>query len=181
MKYRIKLVSDEIENFSRVIEIDSHATFFDLRVAILDSVGYKKDEFDSFFMTDHNWDPREEIVAVDMGSSSSRDIWLMSETKLNEMFDDEGQRLIFLFDPLAQRVFYMELKEILPGSLDKPEIIKSVGKPPRQNIDFDEIDKTTDDAMKKAQKSEDFDEDFYGDSSFNEDELGSGFDDFNFN
>ena len=48
MVYRFKLVSDEVDNFSREIEIDSEASFLQLRNAILDSVGYSKDELDSF-------------------------------------------------------------------------------------------------------------------------------------
>ena len=48
MVYRFKLVSDEVSNFSREIEIDSENTFLQLRNSILESVGYTKDELDSF-------------------------------------------------------------------------------------------------------------------------------------
>ena len=43
MVYRFKLVSDEVSNFSREIEIDSENTFLQLRNAILESVDYTKD------------------------------------------------------------------------------------------------------------------------------------------
>ena len=44
------MVSDEVENFCREIEIDADANFLILRNAILDSVGYTKDEMNSFFL-----------------------------------------------------------------------------------------------------------------------------------
>ena len=52
MVYRFKIVSDEVDNFCREIEIDSDANFLELRNAILDSVGYTKDEMSSFFLCD---------------------------------------------------------------------------------------------------------------------------------
>lgn len=184
MKFRFKLISDEIENFARVIDIDSYATFQDLRNAILDSVGFTKNEVETFYMSDDNWEPLEEIVAVDMGSDSSHDVWLMSQTKLNEMLEEEGQRLMFVFDILSQRTFFMELKEILPGRLESAEVISAVGKAPQQMYDPDELDTKIEEAIKKTQQkgNEDFDEDFYGDSQYSDDELDmSGFDDLTFN
>lgn len=50
MVYRFKLVSDEASNFAREIEIDAESSFLLLRNAILDSVGYTKDDMDSFFL-----------------------------------------------------------------------------------------------------------------------------------
>ncbi len=52
MVYRFKLVSDEVSNFAREIEIDSENTFLQLRNAVLDSVDFAKDELDSFFLCD---------------------------------------------------------------------------------------------------------------------------------
>ena len=68
MVYRFKLVSDEVSNFSREYEIDSTATFLQLRNTILDSVGYSKDDFNSFFLCDDDWKKNEEITLEDMGS-----------------------------------------------------------------------------------------------------------------
>ena len=99
MVYRFKLVSDEVSNFSREIEVDSDNTFLQLRNAILDSVGFTKDELDSFFLCDEEWNKEEEITLEDMGDTSSdHDIWLMEETPIGELVEEEGQRLIFEFD-----------------------------------------------------------------------------------
>ena len=52
MIYNFRIVSDEVDNFKREIQIDADATFLDLRNAICDSVGYDKTQFSSFFMCD---------------------------------------------------------------------------------------------------------------------------------
>ena len=63
MVYRFKLVSDEVSNFAREIEIDSENTFLQLRNAVLDSVDFAKDELDSFFLCDDDWQKqRQKLV-----------------------------------------------------------------------------------------------------------------------
>ena len=180
MVYRFKIVSDEVDNFRREIEIDSDANFLELRNAILDSVGYSKDEMNSFFLCDDGWQKCEEITLEDMGSSSDEDIWIMEDTHINELVEEEGQRLIFVFDYLTERSFFMELKSIITGkTLMDPLCTRKEGKAPAQHIDLDEFDAKMD--KKAAAALEDFDTDFYGDSECNEEELGEGFDDLTFN
>lgn len=181
MVYKFKLVSDEVSNFSREIEIDASSTFLQLRNAILDSVGYAKDDIDSFFLCDDEWQRQEEITLEDMGSSSDQDIWLMSDTPLNELIEEEGQKLVFVFDYMTERSFFMEMKESVPGrNLADPICTIKRGKAPAQVIDLNEFETKIDQAAKKQTEDLDMD-DFYGDSQFNEDELGSGFDDLSFN
>ena len=66
MVYRFKLVSDEVSNFAREIEIDSENTFLQLRNAVLDSVDFAKDELDSFFLCDDDLQKQEEITLEDV-------------------------------------------------------------------------------------------------------------------
>ena len=110
MVYRFKLVSDEVSNFSREIEIDSENTFLQLRNAILESVNFTKDELDSFFLCNDEWEREEEITLEDMGTSASdQDLWLMESTPLSELIEDEGQKLSFVFDYFTERSFCLEL------------------------------------------------------------------------
>lgn len=169
MVYRFKLVSDEADNFSREIEIDSEATFLQLRNAILDSVGYSKDELDSFFLCDDEWQKEEEITLEDMDTSSDKDSWLMETTPLYEMIEDEGQKIIFVFDYLTDRGFFMEMKEAIPGrSLAEPICTLKQGKAPAQHVDIDEFEKSMEE---KVSKDFDITDDFYDDSQYNEDEI----------
>ena len=50
MVYKFRIVSDEVDNFRREIEIDADSTFLALRNAICDSVGYDKNQMSSFFI-----------------------------------------------------------------------------------------------------------------------------------
>ena len=169
MVYRFKLVSDEADNFSREIEIDSEATFLQLRNAILDSVGYSKDELDSFFLCDEQWQKEEEITLEDMDTSSDQDVWLMETTPLYEMIEEEGQKLIFVFDYMTERCFFMEMKEAIPGrNLTEPICTLKKGKAPNQQIDIEEFEKTIDE---KVSKEFDITDDFYEDNQYNEDEI----------
>lgn len=181
MIYKFKLVSDEVSNFSREIEIDASASFLQLRNAILDSVDYSKDDIDSFFLCDDEWNKQEEVTLEDMGSSSDQDIWLMEDTPLNELIEEEGQKLIFVFDYMTERSFFMEMKEAVYGkNLADPICTLKRGKAPAQSVDLDEFEKKIDETAKLMGEDLDIDE-FYGDTDFNEDEIGSGFDDLSLN
>ncbi|MDR1373334.1 MAG: plasmid pRiA4b ORF-3 family protein [Dysgonamonadaceae bacterium] len=144
MLYRFVIISDEKDEFRRDILIDSEATFFELHDAILDSVSYEKDQVTSFFICNEDWEKETEITLVEMDTNSDEDSYVMNTTRLNELLDEEGMRLIYVFEPVTERVFFIELKEIITGKTqEKPECIKSTGTPPAQITDFNEIDTGT--------------------------------------
>ncbi|MDR0413222.1 MAG: plasmid pRiA4b ORF-3 family protein [Dysgonamonadaceae bacterium] len=133
MVYRFIIVSDEVDNFRRDIKIDSDATFLELHEAILDSVGYTKDQITSFFICDDEWSKGTEITLIDMESSSDEDIYVMESSRLSELLDEERQKLIYVFEPLTDRCFFIELREIIPGQRQAaPETVKAAGEPPKQ-------------------------------------------------
>ncbi|MDE5843064.1 MAG: hypothetical protein K2H35_04940 [Muribaculaceae bacterium] len=180
MVYRFKLVSDELSNFAREIEIDSENTFLQLRNVILDSVGYSKDEIDSFFLCDEDWSRHEEITLEDMGSNSDEDVWLMEDTPISELVEEEGQRLAFVFDYDADRSFFMELKDIIPGrSLVEPICIMQKGKAPAQWTELAEPEVKIDTATPVAVSDvkADMDLDFYDEDSFDDEDLANFNDD----
>lgn len=165
MVYKFRIISDEVDDFLREIKIDSEASFFDLHEAILKSTGYKDDQMTSFFICDDDWEKEIEITLEDMGNGSSEeDTFVMKDTKLNELIEDEKQKLIYVFDPLAERVFFIELSEIITGKdLQHATCSRKEGNPPQQTIDFEE--------QMSNNASLDLGEDFYGDQDFNVDEL----------
>ena len=89
MIYRFTIISDEVDDFIREIKIDSEATFFDLHEAILKAAGYKDDQMTSFFICDDDWEKDQEITLEDMGSSSEEDSYIMRETRLSDLVEDE--------------------------------------------------------------------------------------------
>ncbi len=178
MVYRFKIISDEIDNFRREIQIDSENTFLDLRDAILDSVGYSKDDISSFIICDDDWSRRQEILLVDMGFDADRDFWLMADTHLSEMIEDEGQKLMFIFDSITERAFFMEMKEMLTGcNLDKPKCTVKKGLPPKQSISLEEFDKTLDKVSTSTSDFGDLDFEAYGEGGYNPEDIPENYDD----
>lgn len=174
MVFRFLILSDEVDDFKREIQIDSEATFLELHNAILDSVGYTKDQMASFFVCDDDWSKRTEITLVEMDTSSDVDSYIMEDTHLDEFLEDEHQKLLYVFDYMTDRAFFMELREIIPNKdLDKAVCTKSKGVPPVQLMSIDEFDNK----LASSSTSSDLDADFYGDSEYDPDELDSeGFD-----
>ena len=165
MVFRFLILSDEVDDFKREIKIDSEATFLDLQNAILDSVGYTKDQMTSFFICDDDWSKKTEITLVEMDTASDEDNYVMADTRLDELLEDEHQKMLFVFDYMTERAFFMELREIIPGQdLKEAVCTKSVGNAPAQLISFDEFES-------KNSGSSDLGEDFYGDSEYDIDEL----------
>ncbi|MDD6475710.1 MAG: hypothetical protein PUF74_09345 [Sodaliphilus pleomorphus] len=171
MIYKFLVGSEESENFKLEIKIDSEDTFMRLRNTILDASGYSKEQMDSFYICDDDWHKEKEVTVMDMGSDSDEDVWIMDDTPLDELLDEEGQKLKFVFDYMTERYFYMVLKETIPGkSLHDPLCTRKEGKAPKETTDYEEPAKPV--AKIPDATIEDLGEEFYGDESFNEDELG---------
>jgi hypothetical protein len=165
MVFKFRILSDEVDSFAREIAISSEATFLELQNALLESVNFTPDQLTSFFLCSDEWEKETEVTLVEMDSSPEVDSWIMESTKLSELIEDEEQKLLFVFDQLTERSFFMEMYELVAGKdLSKPKCIYSEGEPPVQVTEFDE--KSLDSTPKIN-----LDEDFYGDQEFDMDEL----------
>ncbi|MDO5460737.1 MAG: hypothetical protein Q4F44_03745 [Bacteroidales bacterium] len=171
MVYKFRLLSDEVDNFRRDIEIDSDSTFIELNNAILESVNYPDDQMTSFFICNDRWIKEIEITREDMGSMSEEDNYVMADTVIGDLVEEEKQKLMYVFDPLGDRAFFMELSKIEFGKdIDEAVCTKAVGDAPAQTLDFDEL-MSKSNAVATASDSDDFNEDFYGSDDYNEDDL----------
>lgn len=173
MVFKFTLLSDESDDFARGIKIDSEATFFDFHNAILDCVNYSKDEMTSFFLCSDDWEKEQEVTLVEMDTDSEYDNLVMDSTKLEDLLTDEKQKLLYVFDLVYDRAFFIELSEIITGTtLDKPVCYLKEGDAPGQTVE--------DDVQPLLAKNV-FDEQFYGDEEFDIDELDEeGFGDVSF-
>ena len=170
MIYRFTIISDEVDDFVREIQIDPEATFFDLHEAILKAANYTNDQMTSFFICDDDWEKEKEITLEEMDNTPEMDSWIMKETRLNELIEDEKQKLLYVFDYMTERCFFIELSEIITGKEIKgAKCTKKSGEAPKQTVDFEE--------MAAGGGSLDLDENFYGDQDFDmEDFDAEGFD-----
>lgn len=170
MIYRFTIISDESDEFIREIQVDPEATFYDFHEAILKSTGYTNDQMTSFFICDDDWEKEKEITLEAMDDNPEIDSWVMKETRLNDLIEDEKQKLLYVFDYMTERCFFIELTEIITGKEIKgAKCTKKEGEAPKQVMDFEE--------MAAAGGSLDLDENFYGDQDFDlEDFDTDGFD-----
>ena len=133
MVYRFTFSCEEGDpNFRRVFEADADATFLELHEAILKSVGYPDDQMTSFFLCNDEWEKGQEVTLVEMDSNFEYDNMVMNETRLSDLIEEVGQRLIYIFDPMFERYFFGSLKEIKPGAMNGVECVESKGKAPKQ-------------------------------------------------
>ncbi|MBQ8501179.1 MAG: hypothetical protein IJ494_02580 [Bacteroides sp.] len=164
MIYRFTLISDEADDFLREIQIDPEATFYDFHKEILKSVGYTDDQMTSFFICDDFWEKEKEITLEEMDDNPEIDSWVMDETTISELVEDEKQKLLYVFDYMTERCFFIELSEIITGkSMSGAKCTKQEGEAPKQTVDFEE--------MAATNTSLDLDEDFYGDQDYDADEF----------
>ena len=157
MVYRFKIVSDEAPKFRLEIQISS-----DIRP-------------DAFFLCDEDWEPRELIALEDPGTDSDTDVWLMDETPLEDLVEEEGQRMLFVFDAEHERAMSMEMREMLFGKhLSEPVCTLRQGKAPSQVQAAQKPEPKKADAGTKV--LDELGLDFYGSDGYNDDELPEGFD-----
>lgn len=104
----------------------------------------------------------------------------MDESVLSDFIEDEGQKLLYVFDYITERMFFIEMTQLVTGrSLKDPLCTLSLGTPPPETVDLEEFDAKVD--AKHASNVSDLDEDFYGADSYNEDEFDAqGFDEMTF-
>ena len=92
----------------------------------------------------------------------------MEDTILRDMIEDINDHLVFVFDPLNERLFFIKVTDMVSGHASTPLCTLSTGKAPQQVLDVEGMGKgidTSNDAFI------DDDQDFYGSDGFNADEF----------
>ena len=187
MIYKFVIISDEEDDFRRDILIDSDASFLELHEAILESVGYSNDQMTSFFICDEDWNKEKEITLVEMDTSSEVDNYVMDSTRLSDLLEDEKQKLLYVFEYLTERSFFIELREIITGkSQSKAECIFRKGTPPPQTTEIDFLDERLNTRMSATNHhlgDDFFDEDEFAADDYDEEDFenfseGNPFDDY---
>jgi hypothetical protein len=140
-------------------------------------VGYTKGQITSFFICEDDWSKGVEVTLIEMDTSSEEDTFVMEDTYLDDLITEEKQKLLFIFDYMTERAFFIELCEIIPRkNVSCPLVSLSAGEAPPQQIDFKEFEKKHPTLIPTLAETG-VGEDFYGDTDFNADELDTeGFD-----
>ncbi|MCQ2341888.1 MAG: hypothetical protein MJZ75_00130 [Paludibacteraceae bacterium] len=178
MIYKITFSCEEVDGFRMVFEANPDSTFLELHKAILSAVKYTDDQMTSFFMCNDQWEKGQEVTLVEMDNNFEYDNMVMEETHLNDLMLEQGQRLIYIFDPMFERYFFGSLREIVAGDIEGVRLAEKKGRAPKQL--------QTDDGLagivgKDGRAEWETEEDFYGDSAYDAEELDmEGFQDLSF-
>ncbi len=146
--YRFRLLSEEQDDFLRDYDILASQTFLDFHNLVVETAELKGNELASFFICDRNWRKKKEITLIDMqphdDSTSGVDdddddrkprtskipTLEMAKVKIKDVIDDPHQRLLYEYDFLNPKTFYLELMKIIDADTkaNYPLCSKSVGK-----------------------------------------------------
>ena len=65
--------------------------------------------------TGDDWEKEKEVTLEEMDDNPEIDSWVMKETPISELIEDEKQKLLYVFDYMTERCFFIELTEIITG------------------------------------------------------------------
>lgn len=107
MVFKFRMLSDENDHFVRDLEVPYDMTLLGFHEFIVRSLGYDPC-MASFFTADDRWKRLQEYTLFDMGDAGSVP---MERVTLGQLIHRNRERLIYLFDQLNDRAFYLELTE----------------------------------------------------------------------
>lgn len=128
------MISNEVKDFVRDIEIRSCQSFYDLHIAIQEDLHYDSSQIASFFLTNHDWEKELEFTLFDMTDDGKIPTIPMDKAILRDYMKEERQRFLYVFDFFNERAFFLELMDFAKELklISYPRISLSKGSPPKQ-------------------------------------------------
>lgn len=125
MIYTLTVASPEVEDFDLRIKIDASHTFADLHRLIRKECGWGDYKPSIFYICDEKW--RREHRILEKGFEDDT----MDEVCLEDLLEDEGQRLQYVFDADKQRALILNVMAIsFREHIDEPSCVKKHGVAP---------------------------------------------------
>ena len=133
MIYRLRVIldNDTEDDIFRDIEINKKDALVEFHKSIITSFGFSNNEIASFYLSDNQWNQGEEISLF---SFEDQDNKLMSDVLINDVINNQNNKLIYVYDFLHMWTFLIELIEVAEGikGIDYPNIIFSKGEIPEK-------------------------------------------------
>lgn len=141
MVYKFRIISDEVDNFYRDIEILGSQTFYQFHKLMQDDLGWDSQQMASFFVSNIQWEKIREITLYEMDMDGETDAVVMDVAAIDEFVKEEKQRLLYVFDIFNERLFFIELIGIFPinKELKYPVISDKLGDGPEQSSNLDVV------------------------------------------
>ncbi len=134
MVFKFRLLSHEIKDFVRDIEIKAGQTFFDFHKAIQDDLNFDSSQIASFFVTNQLWEKEQELILFDISDDPNASMIAMDRARLRDYVKDPKQRLIYIFDIFNERALFIELVDTQDEVRysDYPAVVFAKGAAPQQ-------------------------------------------------
>jgi Plasmid pRiA4b ORF-3-like protein len=149
MIYKFRLLSNEVKDFIRDVEISSDQTFYDFHKALTKDFQYDDSQIASFYITNQNWEKIHEVTLFDMSNGENSEILIMDKILLEALIEEPKQRMLYVFDFFNERTLFIELIEKNKKIKDTeyPRFTFEQGHPPDQILldDFIIEDSLSDD------------------------------------
>lgn len=140
MIYHFQISSQESQNFRLEVKLNATSSFFDFHSIIQKSLGYESHQLASFFISDKKWMKLKEISMLDLGINGAA-FYIMQKTSLADLIKTLNQKLIYTFDFLNDRSFFIELTGIImEKNLTEPVVALKLGNTPVQVLGEEVID-----------------------------------------
>ncbi len=126
------MLSGEDDDFVRDFAVMASQTLLDLHHAIQENLHFDPGLMSSFFTTGEGWNKEEEFPLINMtGEPGAR---TMENTQVGDLVSGEGDRLLYVYDYLSNRGFFMEVVEVAGAEEGRsyPVCLRAAGEPPQQ-------------------------------------------------
>ncbi|MCQ2286689.1 MAG: hypothetical protein MJZ76_07425 [Bacteroidales bacterium] len=172
--YKFRVYYDEIEDFVRDIEILSTDNFESFHNILYSSIGLSGNELASISICDAKWNKQKEIMLMDMeddmetqeaeydedddfSTKSNLPKFVMADSIIKNFITDPHQHLMYEYDFLNPKVFYIELLKTLQTDSAKgfprctfsekelPKPVKPLKDPDDQYVEEISMDELEDD------------------------------------
>ena len=132
-RFRVILDNDTDDDIFRDIEIYETNSLEEFHKTIINSFSFINNEMASFYISDNEWNQGEEISLFNFGDES-KETKLMSSVAINQVINNQNNKLIYIYDFLNMWVFLIELIEVAEEikGVNYPNIIFSKGELPEK-------------------------------------------------
>lgn len=191
--YKFRVMFDEIDDFVRDIEIKCSDNFEKFHHALIQYIGLASGEMASFSICDSKWNKKNEITLMDFSeenetieepeydeddqysTSSKLPKFTMSEAVLNKFIIDPRQYIMYEYDFLNPKVFYIELLKISEAqpNVIYPRCTLSTKEMPKNNQieSFSNHEENFASDYDDGYNEEDFEQDTFDDSECNNEDF----------
>ncbi len=132
MIYKIRAILNTEEDIIRDLAILKSESLEDLHNAICNAFGFTGHEMAAFYKADEDWNQGEEFPLFDM-SDGTNNKTQMQEISIEDVLENNGSKLLYVYDFLTMWSFYIELVEsdLEQQDFELPSLLFALGTIPK--------------------------------------------------